>query len=344
MIAYKTPYIDVNEEKTTIKNRIEVLEEYNNIPYDLLYHNVCLIEISKRTQYAFMDRVNKGGTSLIYQGMNRDKQEVIIIKELKTTVVKKVFREINILEILKEHPNIIKLDGFFKKKGNYYLAFPFIKSEMQRRIFYNFNLEEAKIFMKKFLETINYIHSKKIIHRDVKPGNLLFWEEKPTKFKIIDFGISDFYVPFRKYNPFNGTKNFKAPEQLLDYQYLDYGIDVWATGVMYCEIIFKKFPFFSPRIDDKEISDSEMLSQIIVLVGYDNFDLMIKDLGIEIPNEITINPKLLKLNGFSFSRYLGESLSINSELEDFLKLMLEINPKKRGTCEDILNMKYFSRF
>lgn len=344
MIAYKTPYVNVSEEETTLKNRIEVLGEYNNIPYDLLYHNVCIKDMAKKTQYAFMDKINKGGTSFIYQGMNREKQEVIIIKELKTSVVKKVFREINILELLKGNENIIELDGFFKKKGNYYLAFPFIKSENQRRVFYNFKLEEAKIFMKRFLNGIAFIHSKKIIHRDIKPGNILFVEEKPTEFKIIDFGISDFYIPFRRYNPFNGTKNFKAPEQLLDYQYLDYGIDVWATGVMFCEIIFKKFPFFSSRVDDREVTDSEMIAQIILLVGYDNYEEMIRDLNIEVPEDIEISPKLLTLNGFSFSRYLGESLSINSELEEFLKSMLEINPRKRGTCENILKMKYFSRF
>lgn len=323
---------ELNEENINKMEKI-LLTYKKNIPLDILYHNICLVSQSKKTRFLFFDQISKGGSSLIFKGYDRKDKEPVIIKELKTNIVKKVFREINILHCLSEFSNIIKLISYFKKDGKYYLVFPYYEHENTRRIFLHFKESQMNKFMINFLECLNNIHNCRVIHRDIKPGNIIFSQDQ---FYIIDFGISDFYIPFRKLNPINGTKNFKAPEQLLLYEYLDYGIDIWATGVLFCEMLFDKYPFFSST-DDEDI----LIKEIIKLWGYDNFEKFRREMNLEYPENFNLEDEYKTMNGFNLNRYLEKDEKIDQNLEDLLIKMLELNPKKRITAKQCLYHEYF---
>ncbi len=66
------------------------------------------------------------------------------------------------------------------------------------------------------LTGLNYSHSLGIMHRDIKPGNLII-DNKTNKIKIIDWGLGDFYLPGKKYNVHVASRYYKAPELLVDY-------------------------------------------------------------------------------------------------------------------------------
>lgn len=292
---------------------------------------------NKSTNYVVEQVVGKGGASVVYKGENKDKKESVIIKELKTTNLNKLIREVNILRISKGIPRVIKLLDFFKSDDNYYLVFPYYNCMPTRTVFYNFSLVEIKIFMYKFLITLDKLHSRGIIHRDLKPGNLLV--KSCNDFMIIDFGISDFYVPFRKFCNKIGTRNFKAPEQIMQVKGFDYGIDIWAAGLIFGEMFFQRYPFWKPD------EDIVILENIYKLVGYKKFKEYRDSIGNkERYNFMSENIKPIKVSTY-FDRNSGDEILLNVEGKkqgiDLFKKMLEIDPRKRLSAKECLEHSFF---
>ena len=309
----------------------------NKYSKEVLYHRSFRDNVSNNTKnYEALEKVGKGGASSVYKGVDNDTGKEIIIKELKTANLSKLIREVNILTVSKGIKHVVPLIDFFKNSDVYYLVFPYLKVEQTRAVFYKFSRIEIKVFMYKFLETIDKLHAKGVIHRDLKPGNLLV--KSCTDFYIIDFGISDFYLPFRNFCTKIGTRNFKAPEQLIGIKGFDYGIDVWAVGVMFAEMLFQKFPFWPPE------EDIVTLENICKMTGTDKFDefldfFKIKEKYNFIENVKNKNPTPLKKYN---QREPNDNIYKDfDDAIDLLEKMLEINPLKRINAKDTLKHKYF---
>jgi len=310
----------------------------SNMNKNIIYHKKFIEDVKNTsTNYVAEDVVGRGGASVVYKGINKDNGEKIIIKELKTTNINKLIREVNILKLSKGTPNVIKLLDFFKNEDSYYLVFPYYNCLPTRTIFNGFTLMEIKIFMYKFIQTLDKLHSKGIIHRDLKPGNLLV--KSCNDFVVIDFGISDFYLPFRKFCNKIGTRNFKAPEQLLQLKGFDYKIDIWAAGLIFAEMFFQKYPFWKPD------EDHIILENIYKMVGYTKFSNYLKQVEIE-PNYDFMKDGT---KGQQFEKYFERESKdeIMNNLEDkkmgidLIKKMLELDPLKRFSAEECLQHPFF---
>lgn len=81
--------------------------------------------------------------------------------------------------------------------------------------------KDIKHYIYQVLLGLEYAHSKGIIHRDIKPGNLLIEHDKQT-LKIADWGLADFYFPQKAYNVRVASRYFKGPELLIGNFYYDY--------------------------------------------------------------------------------------------------------------------------
>jgi len=102
-----------------------------------------------------------------------------------------------------------------------------------------------------------------VVHRDIKPGNVLFdfnshTDEKPGGFKLADFGLAGAVKP--GFHDFAGTPGFRAPELLVKESSHAPSLDIWAAGVILLSILSGRYPFFH--------GDAvENLAQIMACVG-----------------------------------------------------------------------------
>ncbi|XP_064815784.1 casein kinase II subunit alpha'-like, partial [Oncorhynchus masou masou] len=102
---------------------------------------------------------------------------------------------------------------------------------------------DIRFYVYELLKALDYCHSMGIMHRDVKPHNVMI-DHQTRKLRLIDWGLAEFYHPAQEYNVRVASRYFKGPELLVDYQLYDYSLDMWSLGCMLASMIFLKEPFF----------------------------------------------------------------------------------------------------
>lgn len=162
-----------------------------------------------------------------------------------TELRSKVINEVEILRSL-DHPNIIKIYEFHEDEFNLYLIMDLCTGrELLETILRNgsFDEEQAKTYMKQILSALIYLHSLKVVHRDLKLENMLIEHTRSTNIKIIDFGTATYFNPKRFMTYRIGTMNYIAPE-VLKKSYKE-KCDVWSCGVILYVLLSGNLPFAS---------------------------------------------------------------------------------------------------
>ena len=99
---------------------------------------------------------------------------------------------------------------------------------------------EIKHYMRLALRAISEVHEKGIIHRDIKPQNLLY-DQSTKQLTLIDFGMSYNDASSKFWDV--GCRFFRAPEILFGKEDYDTKADIWSMGMIFASLIFKQFPF-----------------------------------------------------------------------------------------------------
>jgi len=287
------------------------------------------IETGDIDNYRISQRLGKGRYSDVFEGRSNTKK--IVIKVLKPVRSVKIAREVMILRTL-NHPNIITLADVVHDQvtDTYSLIFSYIKHRDTVEIFENASLSSIVSYSKQMIQALEYAHSKGIMHRDLKPQNIVINNET-QQLKIIDWGLAEFYHKEQEYSVRIASRCYKAPELLVNYIYYDYSVDIWAFGCILSEMVFKKIPMFHGN------KNTEQIQEIIKILGKGDLRRYLEKYEIEY--EVTEEgPEERE----SFEQFLNSSQYPHmKEVVDLLEKILVYDHSERPTAMECLKHEFF---
>ena len=207
------------------------------------------IKLGDMSKYEVNAKIGRGRYSEVYSGIEKYTNQKVVIKILKPINKNKIKREAVILQYLNDCPNSVHLIDITKGEciDIYCLIYNNISGHDLKLVYKNITPEDMKLYIYKILQCLSFCHSKKIMHRDIKSGNIVV-NTLTKELNVIDWGLSEYYIPNYKYNTRVGTRFYKAPELLLDYKKYDYAIDIWSAGCVLASLLFQKDFFFKGKI------------------------------------------------------------------------------------------------
>jgi serine/threonine-protein kinase len=208
---------------------------------------------SKINQYKITDKIGSGGQGTVYKALDTKLNRIAVIKILppeltsKTANFKRFEREAQLCSQL-DHPNICTIYDFNEANGVYYIAMQWVDGKNVRQLVSGrpLELKSALSIGIQVTDALTYAHSKNIIHRDIKAGNVMVTDGGQAK--ILDFGlaklledeqaeanrgvdrtqITELGIPY-------GTATYAAPEQAKG-ERADARSDIFSTGVLVYEM------------------------------------------------------------------------------------------------------------
>jgi len=171
------------------------------------------------------------------------------------------------------HPNIMKVRAMFKDAKNYYIVSEFMPNgDLFDFIFEkklcvaNGTITELQVaaIARQIFEALNYMHMQKIIHRDIKPDNILLCSKDIVnpKIKLTDFGFAKEFNPDVKLRDWLGTPEYMAPEIIADKGY-GRRVDIWAAGLIIWELFQGERLFDATGKSDKQFEKEIMKGKTI---------------------------------------------------------------------------------
>ena len=277
----------------------------------LIEENKCL----PTKKYKVMQKLGDGAYGTVYLATNlMTKQKVAMkkIDKVKDNEIDdmEIKNEIDILRKL-DHPNIVKIIEFYSASKAYYIITDYCScGELYNQIKFQYNEYQLSVLFYQVFSGLYYLHSKNIVHRDLKLENILISEmelDKKTNkkyfwIKIIDFGTAKIFEKNKNEKTVIGSSYYIAPE-VLQKNYNE-KCDTWSAGVILYMLIVGRAPF-----DGK--NDDEIIDNI---------------------KKGKFNDKHKKL------------LNASSEVQDLVKNLLKVNVKKRFSASDALKHPWFKKF
>ena len=165
------------------------------------------------------------------------------------------------------------------------LIFEYVSSTNLKQIMHNLSMNDIKLYIHQVFQALDYCHSRGIMHRDIKPMNIIV-DTESKKLKVIDWGLSEFYHLNKELNTRVSSRPYKSPELLLGYPMYDFSMDIWSVGCMFAAIIFKKDHFFLGK------DNGDQLVKIVSFLGSSDFFDFLKKYDIKVdPGEYPLYKK-----------------------------------------------------
>ncbi len=295
-----------------------------------------------KKKYEVLGVVGEGAYGIVYKCKNKETGKYVAIKKFKETedelVQKTMKRELKMLQQLK-HENIVEFQESFTYKGNLFLVFEYCEKNLLEV------LEESpeglspkliKSFIYQMCKAIAYMHKNNMIHRDIKPENLLI--DDKLNLKLCDFGFARKVKLNKNNNNINemtdyvATRWYRSPELLLSGGIYGPDVDYWAVGCIMGELADGN-PMFPGE------NETDQINCIIKVLGNLPEDLV----NMFYKNPIYEGKELLHVSKPESleRRYMGK---LGPTAIDFLKGLLQLDPKKRLNTETVFKHKYFACF
>ncbi|KAK2437476.1 cell division control protein C [Trifolium repens] len=224
-------------------------------------------------QYEKVEKIGEGTYGVVYKARDRDTKEIIALKKIRLEqedegVPSTAIREISLLKEM-QHRNIVRLRDVVHSEKRLYLVFEYLDLDLKKHMDsspeFSKDPRQIKMFLYQILCGIAYCHSHRVLHRDLKPQNLLI-DRSSNSLKLADFGLARaFGIPVRTFTHEVVTLWYRAPEILLGSRQYSTPVDVWSVGCIFAEMINQR-PLFP---GDSEIDE---LFKIFRIMGTPNED------------------------------------------------------------------------
>ncbi|MCA1622507.1 MAG: protein kinase [Acidobacteria bacterium] len=222
---------------------------------------------SNINQYKILEKIGAGGQGTVYKALDTKLDRTVVIKVLppeltaKTANFKRFEREAQLCSQL-DHPNVCTIFDFHEDNGVFYIAMQYVEGKNVRQLVngYPLDLKSALSIGVQVCDALAYTHSRGIIHRDIKAGNVIVTDAGQAK--ILDFGlaklmedeatprtenldrtqITELGIPY-------GTATYAAPEQAKG-EKADHRADIFSTGVLLYEMLTGIWAFQGKNVVD----------------------------------------------------------------------------------------------
>ncbi|GFR96873.1 cyclin-dependent kinase 2 [Elysia marginata] len=289
---------------------------------------------SSMESFQKIEKIGEGTYGVVYKAKEKVSGKHVALKKIRLDaesegVPSTAIREIALLKEL-EHQNVVRLLDVIHCESKLYLVFEYLTKDLKKYMdsfppSEHLNPALIKSYMYQLLSGIAYCHSHRILHRDLKPQNLLI--DLEGNIKLADFGLARaFGVPVRTYTHEVVTLWYRAPEILLGSRYYSTPVDVWSLGCILVEMVRRSalFP-----------GDSEI----------DQLFRIFRTLGT--PDEANW-PGVTSLPDYksSFPRWPVKEVrnlvpNLSTEGQDLLQKMLTYEPSRRISAKVSLIHPYF---
>ncbi|CAK72132.1 unnamed protein product (macronuclear) [Paramecium tetraurelia] len=314
---------------------------------DLKSADICAeFEFETKTR----EILGKGTYGKVFKMKSKFDNQYYAVKCIKKQNEKEGFpitslREIKFLTSL-DQENVIKIKQIYtrvKKNKNKlktiktYCAMDLMANDFWKILFTNeqqkfyFSTNQIRSILYQCFKGLQYIHSQKIIHRDIKSANILVNEEGIVK--IADFGLAKFCPKIEgvKKTPTVVTLGYRAPEVLLTRGQYSFQLDVWSMGCFAVELNFNR-PLFKAK------DEAQQIQQIFEKCGTPTPESW---------PEIMKSDYFIKLHPQKYDRKFISSIrnmnmAFDDELLDLLDKIFVLNPNVRLTVEQVLQHPFFT--
>jgi len=282
-------------------------------------------------KYHKLEKIGEGTYGVVFKARDKISGRLMALKKIRLEqeeegVPSTALREISLLKEL-NHANIVRLEDVVSHNSKLYLVFEFLDQDLKRYIDDCSSLapDLVQSYMHQLLAGLAYCHGNRVLHRDLKPQNLLIDSEGIIK--LADFGLARaFSIPVRTYTHEVVTLWYRAPEILLGSRNYSTPVDIWSLGCIFAEMLTRNALFPG----DCEIDE---LFRIFRTLGT--------------PNEQTW-PGVTSLPDFQETFPIWQAKRISDVVNadelalDLLSKMLVYDPAARITAKQALEHPYFA--
>ncbi|KAG0241766.1 kinase-like domain-containing protein [Mortierella sp. GBAus27b] len=297
------------------------------------------------TKYQFIREIGQGAYGVVCAAKNTETGEDVAIKKVtkvfeKAILAKRALREVKLLRHFAGHENITSILDMditnYQDFNEIYLVQELMEADLHQIIRSEQPLTDAhfQYFIYQICRGLKYIHSANVLHRDLKPGNLLV--NADCELKICDFGLARGFSDDAESNvgfmtEYVATRWYRAPEIMLSFQSYTKAIDMWSVGCIFAEMLGGK-PLFKGR------DYVDQLNQILQILGTPD-EATLRRVGSERAQAYIRSLPRMPTIPFQQLYPRATPLAI-----DLLQKLLNFDPAARITVEQALAHPYLAAY
>eukprot|EP00039_Didymoeca_costata_P008175 m.108781 g.108781 ORF g.108781 m.108781 type:complete len:410 (-) comp13979_c0_seq4:1340-2569(-) len=287
-------------------------------------------------KYERLGKIGEGSYGVVIKCRHRGTGRTVAIKKFLETeedpqIRKIALREVRMLKQLR-HGNLVNLQEVFRRKRKLHLVFEFIDRTVLDELDANpsgLPLESIQKITFQVLRAVSFCHQNNVIHRDVKPENILI--SKTYVVKLCDFGFARSLAgPGAMYTDYVATRWYRAPELLVGDTQYGKAVDVWAVGCVFCEMLTGR-PLWPGK------SDIDQLYRIVQTLG----PLTSRHAQVFCSNSYFSGLQVPRIGNHELQPLTRRYAAFDEVCIKFMTAALVIEPSERLDCQQLLSHQFF---